>query len=145
MQFFQTSDEYKTNELVSPPPQAVPVIDEENFSPYIIPVMNEEPLSPQTDPIMEAENVETLKTIENRENQNKLKDLYEQYNALYREVDAGRLGIKKETQRNIRSQKKWKEKINELEELRGKSNEAKDDEDIVIIKKKVKKAETKQK
>ena len=136
MQFFQTSDEYKTNELVSPP-QAVPVIDD-------IPVINEV-LSPQPDPIMEAENVETLKTIENRENQNKLKDLYEQYNALYSEVDAGSRGIVKETQRSIRSQKKWKEKINELEELRGKSNEAKDEEDVVIIRKKIKKAETKQK
>ena len=103
---WNTNDEYKNNSLI---PIAEPV------------------------DIVEAINVEPKKTVENRENQNKLKDLQEQYNQLYSEVDAASLGIEKETQKTVRSQKVWKEKIAELENIR---NNLADVGKVVIIKKK---------
>jgi len=101
---WNTNDEYKTNSLSLP--IAEPVDDE----------------------IIEVTNAEPKKSVENRINQNKLSDLYEQYNALYSAVDANAAGIKKETQRTIRSQKGWNEKIAELKKVG----------EVVIIKRKKK-------
>jgi len=99
---WNTNDEYKTNSL------SLPIA---------------EPVD-----ILEAQNVENMKTVENRENQNKLRDLQNEYNVLYNEIQANKLGIVKETQRSIRSQKKWNEKIAELMAIKN--------EPTVIIKKK---------
>jgi hypothetical protein len=101
---WNTNDEYKTNSL------SLPIA---------------EPVD-----ILEAQNVENMKTVENRENQNKLRDMQNEYNVLYDEIQANKLGIVKETQRSIRSQKKWNEKIAELMAIKN--------EPTVIIKKKKK-------
>ena len=113
--FNNSSDEYKTNEM-------------QNMSDST----KKNALLPTAEPvdILEAQNVENMKTVENRENQNKLRDLQNEYNVLYNEIQANKLGIVKETQRSIRSQKKWNEKIAELMAIKN--------EPTVIIKKKKK-------
>jgi len=64
----------------------------------------------------------------NKENDEQLKALYNEYKELYEEVDAKKYGIKKENLRTIRSRKKFKTEIEKLKNIKLNQEETKENE-----------------